>query len=147
MLRIAIISVGKKHDSIFEAAVAYYEQKLRSECRLLWSIVSSSNVADEGKQILNKSKNSFVVLLDETGEPYTSTQLAAVLEERRVQSQNDLTLIIGGAYGVSDAVRQRADLVVSLGKLTLPHQLVRVVLLEQLYRGFSILRGTNYHHK
>jgi 23S rRNA (pseudouridine1915-N3)-methyltransferase len=87
-----------------------------------------------------------VVVLDERGTTLTSTGLAERLGKWRDQGVRQVAFVVGGAYGLTDAVRQRADLVLSLSAMTFPHQLVRVLFAEQLYRAFSILRGTPYHH-
>ena len=87
-------------------------------------------------------ERSFVVLLDERGRQVTSEGLAEWLEERRHEGR-DLCFVIGGAYGIELA---RADMTLSLGKMTLPHQLARVILVEQLYRAHKILAGEPYHH-
>ncbi len=87
-----------------------------------------------------------VVLLDERGRTLTSPQFAGQLGAWRDQGVRQVVFIIGGAYGVTDAVRERADLMLSLSAMTFPHQLVRLLFAEQLYRAFSILGGRPYHH-
>ncbi|MCX7929455.1 MAG: 23S rRNA (pseudouridine(1915)-N(3))-methyltransferase RlmH [Chlorobi bacterium] len=91
------------------------------------------------------ASDDWVVLLDERGTALGSRQLAELLE-RQLPVHRRIVFIIGGAYGVSERVRQHADMVLSLGPLTLPHELARVVLCEQLYRAMTILRGEPYHH-
>jgi len=99
----------------------------------------------EGKRLLAAVPDrSDVVLLDVAGEPWTSEALAERLETWR-RDARDRTLIIGGASGVAPAVRERAGTIWSLGALTLPHELARVVVVEQLYRASTILRGEPYH--
>lgn len=87
-----------------------------------------------------------LVVLDERGKGMTSPQFAAQLGAWRDQGVRDLAFVIGGAYGMNDAVRDRADLLLSLSPMTFPHQLVRVLFAEQLYRAVSILNGSPYHH-
>lgn len=87
-----------------------------------------------------------VVVLDERGTRPTSEEFAAQLGKWRDQSVKQLVFVVGGAYGLTDAVRQRADLVLALSAMTFPHQLVRVVFAEQLYRAYTILNRTPYHH-
>lgn len=102
----------------------------------------------EGRRILDRIPDgSFVVALDERGRSLTSEGLAELLERHMLQATPELTLIIGGAYGLSDAVRQRADLILSLSAMTLTHQMARLLLLEQLYRGYTILRNEPYHNR
>lgn len=87
-----------------------------------------------------------VVVLDERGKQLTSPGFAQRLGTWRDQGARELAFVIGGAYGMTEAVRQRADLVLSLSPMVFPHQLVRVLFAEQLYRALSILKGTGYHH-
>lgn len=87
-----------------------------------------------------------LVLLDERGKSFTSEAFALKLGTWRDQGVRDVAFVIGGAFGVTDIVRQRADLILSLSEMTFPHQLVRVLFAEQLYRAFSILKGSPYHH-
>lgn len=87
-----------------------------------------------------------VVVLDERGTLLTSPAFAQRLGTWRDQGARDIVFVIGGAYGMTDTVRERADLVLSLSPMVFPHQLVRVLFAEQLYRGLSILKGTGYHH-
>lgn len=90
--------------------------------------------------------DDFVVLLDERGRQMSSPELAAFLAERTRAGRGRTVLVVGGPFGVDDSVRRRAGLVLSLSRMTLPHELARAVLLEQLYRAFTILRGEKYHH-
>ncbi len=87
-----------------------------------------------------------VVVLDERGRQLTSPAFAQCLGAWRDQGIRDIAFVIGGAYGMTDEVRERADLVLSLSPMVFPHQLVRVLFAEQLYRALSILKGTGYHH-
>lgn len=91
-------------------------------------------------------RNATVVLLDELGEEMTSPQLAAFMGKSRDQGVADLVFVIGGAYGVSEAIRAQAKKTLALSRLTFTHQMVRLFLLEQIYRGFTILNGEGYHH-
>lgn len=88
----------------------------------------------------------FVVLLDERGKELSSRELAALISERARSAAGRLVFLVGGPFGVADEVRARARQVLSLSRMTLPHELARVVLLEQLYRAWTILRGEKYHH-
>lgn len=91
-------------------------------------------------------EGDFVALLDERGKQLASPELAALLGERMNSGRGRLVFVVGGPFGVDAAVRTRANLLLSLSKMTFPHELARVVLLEQLYRAGSILRGEKYHH-
>lgn len=148
MLDILIISVGKKHDALLAQAIAHYEDRLKHYCKLGWLLVSSSDISEESSAILNKTKlGDTVVLLDETGKDVNNQQLADIIDTAQNQSVKRLIIIIGGAYGVNQEVKARADYVVSLSGLVFPHQLVRLILVEQLYRSYSILSGSKYHHE
>jgi 23S rRNA (pseudouridine1915-N3)-methyltransferase len=92
-------------------------------------------------------KSGRLVVLDERGDGLTSPQLASFLSKNRDEGVSDLVFAIGGAYGFTDAFRDRAFKAVSLSKMTLTHQMVRVFLLEQIYRGFTIINGEPYHHE
>ena len=101
----------------------------------------------EGKLLLKAlDKKTFVILLDERGEQVTSVQFAKFLEKKMGEGNKNLAFIIGGAFGVSDEVYRRADKVISLSPMTFSHQVVRILLMEQLYRAFTIIHGEPYHH-
>lgn len=101
----------------------------------------------EGERLLAALKpEERVVALDERGKPLGSTEFAARLTAWRDQGGRHVAFVVGGSYGLSDEVRKRADLVLSLSAMTFPHQLVRVILAEQLYRALMIMNGKPYHH-
>lgn len=102
----------------------------------------------EGKRILEKIPDgAFAVVLDEKGKGLDSEGVAALLERHMVQGTPEMALVIGGAYGLSPGVRERADLVLSLSPLTFTHQMARLIVLEQIYRGLTILRNEPYHNR
>ncbi|MDW7643942.1 MAG: 23S rRNA (pseudouridine(1915)-N(3))-methyltransferase RlmH [Desulfuromonadales bacterium] len=102
----------------------------------------------EGERLLARIPDeAFVIALDEKGKMRSSEELADFLGQHMVQGTGELAFVIGGAYGLSDAVRQRANLVLSLSPLTFTHQMARVILLEQIYRGMTILRNEPYHNR
>lgn len=102
----------------------------------------------EGELILKNLKPSDdVMLLDEHGREYRSVEFAKVLEDKISRGGKDIVFVIGGAYGFSEAVYQRADGKLSLSKMTYSHQLVRTIFAEQLYRAFTIMKGEPYHHE
>lgn len=102
----------------------------------------------EGERILDKlPPEAFVVVLDERGRSLGSEDLAELLDRHMVQGTQDMRLVIGGAFGLGEAVKKRANLLLSLSPLTFTHQLARLILLEQVYRGFSILRNEPYHNR
>ena len=102
----------------------------------------------EGHLILGKLENSdFVILLDDKGKSYSSIEFASFLQQKMNSGLKSLVFVVGGAFGFSDEVNQRANGKLSLSKMTFSHQMVRLIFKEQLYRGFSILRGEKYHHE
>lgn len=148
MLKILILSVGKKHDAELVGAIEHYEKRLTHYAKVEWQFVPSSSVDQESSEILAKLKpTDRVVLLDETGDKINNTGLAELIEKTQNQAVSRLALVIGGAYGVNNEVKARADNVLSLSGLVFPHQLVRLILVEQLYRSYSILSGGKYHHE
>lgn len=102
----------------------------------------------EGARLLEKTATgACLVALDERGRTFTSEEQAAFLERHMVQGTPELALVIGGPYGLSEEVKRRADLVLGLSAMTFTHQMARLILLEQLYRGLTILRGEPYHNR
>lgn len=144
-MHITIVTVGKAHDPSLKDAIGIYETRLSKHARLTWKLVGSSDIQTEGRQI-EKLLDGYIILLDESGELISTPQLANKLESLQNASVSRLTFVIGGAYGVTDALKTRADYVWSLSPLVFPHQLVRVLLAEQLYRAYDILAGGRYHH-
>lgn len=102
----------------------------------------------EGEAVLSKiGLSDMLVLLDERGREYTSMQFAAYLEKLQVSGRKQVIFLIGGPYGFSDKVYERADAKISLSKMTFNHEMVRLFFVEQIYRGMTILRGEPYHHE
>ena len=102
----------------------------------------------EGKLILQKVDNqSFVVLLDEKGREFTSLKFSGWLQDKMNHSIKSVTFIIGGAYGFSDEVYQKANEKIAVSKMTFSHQMIRMIFFEQIYRGFTILNNEPYHHE
>jgi 23S rRNA (pseudouridine1915-N3)-methyltransferase len=99
----------------------------------------------EGQDILSRTaSSSFLIALDERGREVDSRGLAELIEKHRLTGTKQITFVIGGYCGLSDAIRERADFVLALSKMTLTHELARVVLMEQVYRAFAIIRGLPY---
>ena len=104
-------------------------------------------IAAEGENLTQRiPADAFVIALDQSGKSLRSEQLADLMQEHMVGGTALWVLVIGGPYGLSDSVRQRADLVLSLSAMTLTHQIARLILLEQLYRCCTIIRNEPYHH-
>lgn len=146
-----ILAIGKKHDTSLVSAIESYQKRLRPPFSVTWELLPYSSKQgdearrDESRALLQKiSPRDYVILLDETGVQYDSPTLARTLES--AASRQPVVLIIGGAYGVDAELKQRADMVWSLSKLVFPHMLVRLLLIEQLYRAQEICKGGPYHH-
>jgi 23S rRNA (pseudouridine1915-N3)-methyltransferase len=154
-VQISLVCVGRLRGSPFADAVAHYERLLSRYTRLEVSEIREGgadasrreqNLIREAEQILTRiPPDTFICALDREGEALTSTALADWLEQRR-HAGRDLCFVVGGAFGLDPSVLERADHQVSLGPLTLPHLLARVVLLEQLFRAHKILAREPYHY-
>lgn len=141
---IRIIAVGKLKNRDLANLADDYRQRLRHFTQLDVIELRDQDPPREARQMLDQlgrgGASSHVVALDEKGQDLSSQDLARVLG-----THGSLSFLVGGADGLTDAVRERADLVLSLSRLTLTHEMARMVLLEQIYRGFTILRGLPYH--
>lgn len=147
-----IISVGKKPSRWLAEPLEDYSRRLQAAWRPEWLLIQHSPQTNpetaknaESEQILAKVRpEDYVILLDETGQILSSPELAAKFQ---ANLSRPITIIIGGAYGINQAVKQRANLIWSLSKLVFPHQIVRLVLIEQLYRAQCIVNRHPYHHQ
>lgn len=151
MLR--IVAIGRKHEAWVIEGLERYQKRLKAPWNVEWVLLPHSAREgararqDESEAILSRLKDDdFVILLDERGKLLDSPALSRQIEQVFPTSKTPVC-IIGGAYGVDDTLTDRADLVWSLSPLVLPHQLVRLVLIEQLYRAQEIAAGHPYHHE
>ena len=152
-MRIRLLAIGRDRSGLFAPAVAEYAGRLARQLRFeLVELPEARRAAgtagardEEGATILARLRpGERVVALDERGEAPTSVELARRLGRWQAQAR-DLALVVGGADGLAAAVLERADERLSLSRLTLPHRLARLLLVEQLYRAATILRGEPYH--
>ena len=148
-----ILAVGKKHEAWVSEGIIRYQQRLKAPFTPEWILVAHSSLdgiaarQDESDRILARlSAYDFIILLDERGKALDSPTFATVLKDELDHSRKVL-IIIGGAYGVTDTLRNRANLEWSLSPLVFPHQLVRLMLTEQIYRTQQIVMGGSYHHE
>ncbi|MFZ1304419.1 MAG: 23S rRNA (pseudouridine(1915)-N(3))-methyltransferase RlmH [Ferruginibacter sp.] len=150
-------TIGKNHEPYVKEGVELFTKRISNYYPVEWNILPSPKNAamlsemdlkkKEGEMITGfLQKEDYLVLLDETGKMLTSEGLAAFIQQRANESTKTIVFLIGGAFGVSDAVKQRANFSWSLSKLVFPHQLVRLILAEQVYRACSINRNEKYHH-
>lgn len=156
MMQITLLAVGKCRQAGFREAAEDYARRLKHyaayeeidvrEARAAAHVPIEDVRRREGERLLEAvPANAHVVVLDPTGRPCTSEAFARRLSDLALAGKSRLAFLIGGAFGLSAAVRDRADWRLSLSSLTFPHELARVILLEQIYRAFTILRGEKYH--
>ena len=157
-MNIKLIAVGKTDNPALQQLISTYEKRLsyyiNFELQLLPDIKNSKSLSEEqqkiqeGELILSYVEPSHhLILLDERGKEYTSIAFADELQKKMNTGIKQLTFVIGGPYGFSQAVYQRANSKLSLSKLTFSHQMIRLFFVEQLYRAFTILRNEPYHHQ
>lgn len=148
-MKILFISIGKSHDAAIADGIAEFSARIERYAPLEWRLLANGkNEKEEADAILRViDEKDYVVVLDERGKELSSPELAQVLEKRLNESSKRLVVVIGGAYGIHDSVKERANFTWSLSKLVFPHQIVRLVLAEQIYRAFTILKGEKYHHQ
>ena len=150
-MKITILCVGKIKEAYFRDAIAEYKKRLSAYTELVITEVgdeadSDTAVAIEGKRLLEKLPlKAFVIALAIEGKKYDSVGLSERLSELMVSGHSHLVFVIGGSSGLSDEVLRRADMKLSFSDMTFPHQLMRVILLEQIYRSFRIMRNEPYH--
>lgn len=160
MQNITVIALGKMNANYFAAAAAEYAKRLSAFCRLHMvelpeEPLSEKNASQtliekvlekEGRAILEAvPKSAVIVALCIEGEQLDSTELADFLQKKAVSGEGNLAFVIGSSHGLAPAVKRAAGLRLSMSSMTFPHQMARVMLLEQLYRAFSINAGTKYH--
>ncbi len=154
MSTLTVACIGKLKEKYWKDAQAEYEKRLSAFCRI--SVIEKSEaplsgssdalilkaVEQEGEALLSAAKGALIALSPE-GEAMDSSRFSALL--KKLSDAGDVTFAVGGSYGLSDAVKKSARHIISFSALTLPHQLFRIVLLEQIYRGFMIAAGRTYH--
>ncbi len=158
-MKITVIAVGKIKEKYLEDAIGEYAKRLSRYCRLEIIQVADEKTPEgagqarirqikekEGERILASIKDgAYVVALAIRGRMVSSEELAARIGKLGVDGHSQIVFIIGGSLGLSDEVLERADWLLSFSPMTFPHQLMRVILLEQIYRSYQILAGTPYH--
>ena len=158
-MRINIVCVGKIKEKYLKLGIDEFKKRLSKYCKLeiieLEDEKAPENLSDkemlmikekEGKKILSKIKdNSYVIALAIDGKNLSSEELAETINKLGVRGISNITFVIGGSLGLSDEVLSRADYKLSFSKMTFPHQLFRVMLLEQVYRAFRIMKNEPYH--
>ncbi len=159
MQTVNIICIGKIKEKYLTDAIKEYSTRLTPFCK--FSIIELDEyrlpdkpseaqikicLEEEGKRILSKiQKNSFVIPMCIEGKLLSSEELSSAIEDAGVSGKSTVDFIIGGSFGLSDEVKRRGDVKLSMGRMTFPHQLARVMLCEQIYRSFQIMTGGKYH--
>lgn len=154
-MKISIWSVGKSHEPYIVEGVQNFTKRIGHYYPIEWVLIAPAKVNDpiqikknEAASILKAlAPNDILILLDETGKMISSPGLAELIQQKANQSTQKLVFLIGGAYGVQDEIKTRAQFTWSLSKLVFPHMLVRLILAEQIYRACSILANEKYHHE
>jgi 23S rRNA (pseudouridine1915-N3)-methyltransferase len=157
-MKIALVQTGKTTDKNIAGIADLYISRIRKymafEIITLPDIKNSGNLTvqehniKEGKKIIRTLDNDdYVVILDERGKDFRTVEFSVWIEKTFMISRKRIVFLIGGPWGFSDEVYERADFMISLSKMTFPHQMVRLLFLEQLYRVFTIIRGEPYHHE
>lgn len=158
-MKITIVCVGKIKEKYWNMAIDEYAKRLSRYCKLEIIQVEDEKTPDgasealelaikekEGKKILAKiSENAYVIALAIEGKMLDSVELSEKIEKLGVQGEGHIVFVIGGSLGLSKEVMYRADYGLSFSKMTFPHQMMRVILLEQIYRGYRIINGEPYH--
>lgn len=158
-MKLELIVVGKIKEAYWNDAIAEYSKRLSKYCKLMITQVADEKTPDtasdameeairkkEGERILRCIKeDAYVITLEIEGQSLDSVAFAKKLEQLAVQGKSHICFIIGGSLGLSQEVKQRADYALSFSAMTFPHQLMRVILLEQIYRAYRIQNGEPYH--
>lgn len=158
-MKITIACVGKIKEKYLTAGIEEFSKRLTPFCKLETLAINEERMPDnpspaEKQQVLERETqrllaiipaNSYVILLDVIGKQLSSPDLAAKLDELALAGNSHTTFVIGGAFGYTDALCKRADLALSFSKMTFTHQMIRLLLIEQIYRAFKISRGEKYH--
>ncbi len=158
-MKITLIAVGKLKEKYLKEAVSEYSKRLGRYCKLEIIEVSDEKTPEqasqtaeeqirekEGERILKHIKDDmYVIALEIQGKMLSSEELAAKMEGLGIQGKSHIAFVIGGSIGLGKEVLKRADESLSFSKMTFPHQLMRVILLEQVYRGYRIINGEPYH--
>ena len=152
-MKLRIVLVGRTKQAFVKPAIEEYRNRCRRYVQL------EELVLNEGKGDVDKmmqqeeasilkaiSSSDRTIVLDERGTEFSTVELAGIWQDLQLGGFKEVSIVVGGAYGLSDKVRQKADIVLALSKLTFPHQFVRAILYEQLYRVFTVLKNEPYHH-
>lgn len=158
-MKITIACVGKIKEKYLTQGIEEFTKRLTPFCKLETLSINEEKMPDnpspaEKEQVLDREtkrliaiipENSYVILLDVIGKQISSPELADKIDALALTGTSHITFVIGGAFGYTDALRKRADFALSFSKMTFTHQMIRLLLIEQIYRAFKISRGEKYH--
>ncbi|ERK60248.1 rRNA large subunit m3Psi methyltransferase RlmH [Gemella bergeri ATCC 700627] len=157
-MKVTLLCVGKVKEKFYREAIKEYEKRLSAYVKLTTveipdekvKVENSSEIAvameKEGNNILSKIKDTqYVITLEILGESISSEKFSEKINNLMIIGKSDVVLVIGGSYGLSDSVKKRSNYALSFSKMTFPHQMMRVILLEQVYRAYRIITGASYH--
>lgn len=156
-MKIQFWALGKNHEPYIKEGVEDFTNRISRYIPIKWNIIPAPRNAGvlkefdlkkkEASSVLDSlQKDDYLIILDEKGKQFSSESLSVFLQARTNDSHKQLIFLIGGAYGTDETVFHRANHIWSLSQLTFPHQLVRLILAEQIYRACTILRNEKYHH-
>jgi len=157
-MKITLLAIGKTDDKNLQTLIAAYTRRLKHyvpfSFELIPDIKNVKNLSEtlqkqaEGEAILKRLQNAdILILLDENGKQFSSVGFSQFLQKKMNSGLKNLVFVIGGPYGFSEDIYKRANGKISLSKMTFSHQMVRLFVVEQLYRGFTILKNEPYHHR
>lgn len=157
-MKLSLWSIGKPHDTYVKDGITDFTKRISKYYPVEWTIIptpknaglmSETDLKKKEAEIILQwlSPTDFLVALDEKGKEMTSEGLANFIQQRATESTKNIVFLIGGAFGIDETLFKRANSKWSLSALTFPHQLVRLILAEQIYRACTILRNEKYHHK
>ncbi|MDD5055944.1 MAG: 23S rRNA (pseudouridine(1915)-N(3))-methyltransferase RlmH [Candidatus Peribacteraceae bacterium] len=147
MHHISLLSVGKIKTPWIADGCTMFIDRLKKQCDFSERILNAGTKEEENERLLAALEkiDGVIVVLDERGKEFLSTEFASWIGKKR-DCGDPVTFVLGGAFGLDDRIRSKAQLVLSLSRMTFPHELCKLVFLEQLYRAQSILAGSGYHH-
>lgn len=153
-MKILLLLVGKTSEAYLKEGIDVYLKRLSNYVSISVNVLSVSSAKDKRKSIEEESKSiqskllpgDFLVVLDEAGKEIGSRQLAELFQKWMVQGIGRVVFVIGGPFGIASGLKQRANLILSVSKFTFTHQMVRLILVEQIYRAMTIIKNESYHH-
>jgi 23S rRNA (pseudouridine1915-N3)-methyltransferase len=157
-MKIALLQTGKTSERYLMEGIAIFEERLRKysafeiltvpDIRRIHNLPDREQKIREGGQILRFFRNDdYIVILDDKGKEFSTIEFSAWLEKCFMLQKKRILFVIGGAWGFSEEVLEKADMSLSLSRMTFSHQMVRLLFIEQLYRAFTIMKGEPYHHQ